>query len=146
MLTQSLHGSLQILDQSTSLRSSMYGSTYTVLDTLLSVLEEESLHRSTLPKSTQLPLPSLVLLMHHLEMMLRRVDRLLAMSLCSIACQSTGKQLYFDQSLDLLLRLSYTLSQPLALSRNTRIDSAATLALRFLLRRPSGVTMHRLYA
>jgi hypothetical protein len=38
------------------------------------------------------------------------------------------------------------LSQLLALNHNTGIDSAAILALRFILRRLSGVTMLRLYA
>jgi hypothetical protein len=39
-----------------------------------------------LPRSTQLLRPSLVLLMHHLEMTLRLVDRLLDTSSCYTAC------------------------------------------------------------
>jgi hypothetical protein len=56
-------------DLSTSLRSSTCGSTCTVLDTLLSVLEGVSLPRPLPLRSTHHYLPSLVLLMHHLETM-----------------------------------------------------------------------------
>jgi hypothetical protein len=111
-----------------------------------SVLKGVSQHRLMPPRLTQLLLRSLVLLMHHLEITLILVDRLLDTSSCSIACLLTGKLLYSDRSLDLPLRLSYTLSQPLASNRNTRIASAAILASRSIPRRLSSVTMRRLYA
>jgi hypothetical protein len=93
-----------------------------------------------------LSLPSLVLLMHHLEIILRLVNYLLDISLYFIACLLTRKLLCFDQSLDPLLRQSYMLSQLLVLSRNTRIASAVILAFSFILRSLSSVTMLKQYA
>jgi hypothetical protein len=58
----------------------------------------------------------------------------------------TGKPLCFDQLPVLPLRQSFMLSLLPALNHNTGIDSAAMLALRFIPRRLSGVTMRRLYA
>jgi hypothetical protein len=110
------------------------------------VLKGVSQHRLMPPKSTQILRPSLVLLMHRLEITLKLVDRLLDTYSCSIACQSTRKLLYFDQSPNLPLRLSCTLSQPLASNRNIGIASAAISALRCTPRRLFGVTMRRLYA
>jgi hypothetical protein len=118
----------------------MYGNTCMVLDTLPSMLKGVSQHRLTLPKLTQI-LPSLALLMHRLEMTLRLVDHLLDMSSCFMACLLTGKPLYFDQLLDLLLRQNFMLSQLLVLNRNTGIASAAISAFSFTLRKLSGVKM-----
>jgi hypothetical protein len=105
-----------------------------------------SLLRPMRPKSTQQLLPSLVLLMHYLETMLRLVNHLLDMSLCSMACLLIRKLLCFSQSLVLPLKQSCTLSQLPALNRNTGTASAATSTSRFIPRRVSGMTMHRLYA
>jgi hypothetical protein len=117
-----------------------------VLDTLLLVLKEVSLLRPMLPRLTRQLLSSLVLLMHHLQTILRLVDCLLDMSSCFMACLPTGKPLCFGQSLVQPLKQSCTLSQLLALNHNTGIAFATTLALPFILRRLSGVTIRRLYA
>jgi hypothetical protein len=67
-------------------------------------------------------------------------------SLCFMTCLLIGKLLCFGQSLVLPLKQSFTLSQLLALNRNTGIASAATLASHFIPRRLFGVTTLRLYA